>query len=387
MQLSEEEREKYFISVTHDEVNRGILQNPDCNQQALYFERIIEGIDAELASEDKLNNAIAGTFKDSIPIDKDPCGRRQPNKVVNKYLEDMQTRCKRRMNPSNVVTNTVPWVRDGQMSKNNDVPPNEWIGYLDLFASKLITAVCESVFHEYRKPTTDPLEMELVSQANSVLSKKESVGFSRDEELAILHSYVEGTTSGKPLVVHGKSGVGKSWSMCKFIAEMSDKHSSEKNITVFYRLLGTSQHSSDAFSLINSLHLQYNAVLERTSVPPLQDWEEAKKWMLEDIIQWPKDRGTLVIVLDSIDQLTWANKALDNLEGWIPGLKSTTLPQNVKVVISTLPEVTSDNGNVKQLLSKLQCFGVTTLELRPFDITVKDNVIASFQSMVRVKLN
>ena len=268
------------------------------------------------------------------------------------------------------------------MSKNNDVPPVEWIGYLDLLGSKLIAEISESIFREYRKPTTNALEMELVSQANSVLSKKESIGFSRDEELSVLHSYVEGTTGGKPMVVHGKSGVGKSWSMCKFIAELSDKYSKEKKVTVFYRLLGTSQHSSDAFSLIKSLQLQYNAVLERTSVSPLQDWEEAKKWMLEGIIQWPENLGTLVIILDSIDQLTWANMALDHLDAWIPGLRSASLPDNIRVVISTLPEVTSDRGVVKPLLSKLACFGVNTIELRPFDTTVKENVIASFQSMV-----
>jgi len=69
-----EQREKCVISATHDEVNRGILPNPNCNEQALYFERIIEGIDEEMASEDKKNNAIASSFKDSIPIDKDPSG-------------------------------------------------------------------------------------------------------------------------------------------------------------------------------------------------------------------------------------------------------------------------------------------------------------------------
>jgi archaellum biogenesis ATPase FlaH len=228
--------------------------------------------------------------------------------------------------------------------------------------------------------------MELVSQANSVLSKNENVGFSRDEKLAVLHSYVEGSTGGKPMVVHGKSGVGKSWAMCKFIADLSEKHSNEKNVTVFYRLLGTSQHSSDAFSLINSLYLQYNAVLERGSVSPLQDWEQAKKWMLEGIIQWPKSLGKLVIVLDSIDQLTWANMALDNLDAWIPGLRSTSLPENIRVVISTLPEVTSDHGTVKPLLSKLTSFAVNTIELLPFDTSDKAKVIAGFEAMVSTSI-
>jgi len=375
--LSEEEREKYVISVTHDEVNRGLLHNPDCDDQAFYFQRIIQGMDEELATDDKVNNAIASSFKDSIPIENDPCGRRRPDSVINTNLENMQTRCIQKMNPSNVATNTVPWVRGAKMSKNNDKPPDEWLGYLESLSCQLITALCESIFSKYRKPTTDALENELVSQTNSVLAKKEVIGFSRDDKLAMLHSYIEDTRGSKLLVVHGKSGVGKSWSMCKFISQLSDKHRDEKKITMFYRLLGTSQHSSDAFSLINSLYLQYNAVLGREG-GSLKDWEEAKKWMLEGIIQWPQDQGTLVIVLDSIDQLTWANMALDNLDGWIPGLRSA-LPDNVRVVVSTLPEVTSDHGTVKLLLPKLQSFGVTTVELLPFDITDKDKVIASFE--------
>jgi hypothetical protein len=166
--------------------------------------------------------------------------------------------------------------------------------------------------------------------------------------------------------------------MCKFISELN-KHRNEKKITIFYRLLGTSQHSSDAFSLVKSLHLQYNAVLGRGE-DSLEDWEQSKKWMLEGIIQWPEDQGTLVIVLDSIDQLTLANMALDNLDAWIPGLRST-LPHNVRVVISTLPEVTSDHGTVKLLLPKLQRFCVNTIELQPFDITVRANVMESFEKL------
>jgi hypothetical protein len=146
--LPMEQREKYIISVTHDEVNRGILHNPNCNEQALYFERIIEGIDAELASEDKQNSAIASSFKDSIPIDKDPSGRRMPNTAINAILEDMQKVCKAKMSPSNIVTHTVPWVCDGKMSKDNDEPPPEWFDYLDSFASKLLTSVCESLFRQ-----------------------------------------------------------------------------------------------------------------------------------------------------------------------------------------------------------------------------------------------
>ena len=55
------EQEKYFISVTHDEVNRGLLRNAKAELQSIYFDRVIVGIDEALASD-----YLASSFKDAV---------------------------------------------------------------------------------------------------------------------------------------------------------------------------------------------------------------------------------------------------------------------------------------------------------------------------------
>ena len=212
--LPEADREKYVISVTHDEVNRGLLYNDKRNEQAIYFERTIEDIDAAMHTDDKIDNALAGLYKDSILENNDPQGKRIPDKITNDRLEEMQRRCNALMDPSRVFKHSIPWVPKGALSKSNHDPPEQWHNYLDSFGTELITSICDSLFSKYSKPVTDPLEVELVSQNNSVLAKMENVGFLRDDVLTQLHEYVNGTTpvsdgdlTAKAFVLHGQSGL------------------------------------------------------------------------------------------------------------------------------------------------------------------------------------
>ena len=77
--LPKDAQEKYFISVTHDEVNRGLLQNDKRDTQAIYFERTIDNIDEEIVTESSSNNAIASLYRDSIPIKNDAHGKSVPD--------------------------------------------------------------------------------------------------------------------------------------------------------------------------------------------------------------------------------------------------------------------------------------------------------------------
>lgn len=236
------------ISVTHDEVNRGLLKNDKCGVQAIYFERTIEDIDAEMGSEDKSNNSLVAIFKDTLP---DPDGkkfnRRIPDVMTNDLLKGMKEKCRDKMDQhGRCFRHIVPWIRGSTLSKDSKVPPTEWNEYLDSFGSILITTVCESLFDTYTKPVTDPLEVELVSQHNSVLTNIGNFGFPRLEVLRQLHDYIDmDSVDGKALVLYGNSGVGKSWLMSQFIKELGERHEEEK-MTIFYRLLGTSPHSSDS---------------------------------------------------------------------------------------------------------------------------------------------
>ena len=53
-----------------------------------------------------------------------------------------------------------------------------------------------------------------------------------------------------------------------------------------------------------------------------------------------------------------------------------------QVIISILPEVMSENGTMKPLLTQLQYLNTHLIELLPFDGSVKGAVMESFQKMV-----
>ena len=119
-QLSDaEEQEKYFISVTHDEVNRGLLNNDRRNIQAIYFERTIQNIDTEMVSQDKSNNTLVSIYKDTLPLENnnDPDAKKLNKRMLdaetNELLETMKEKCREKMmaSPSRIIQHTVPWVR------------------------------------------------------------------------------------------------------------------------------------------------------------------------------------------------------------------------------------------------------------------------------------
>ena len=75
-----------------------------------------------------------------------------------------------------------------------------------------------------------------------------------------------------------------------------------------------------------------------TSVPST-DWEKTSEWFAKgvDAFAGASADAPLVIVLDSIDQLSLSNRALDDLGSWLPGLKHP-LPPHVRLIVSTLPK-------------------------------------------------
>lgn len=100
-------KEKYLISVTHDEVNRGIISNPNRNAQSLYFERTIVGIDDAV-----MTDTLAPTYKD---CEWGPWGSlpRVCDKEVQDLHIEMKTQIRSVLSPSNVFDYTVPWEGGG----------------------------------------------------------------------------------------------------------------------------------------------------------------------------------------------------------------------------------------------------------------------------------
>ena len=222
----ERSKNKYLISVTHDEVTRGIIDNINRKVQAIYFERNIEGIDDALTSSDADNIRLAAMYKDSVPVNavNDPYGPKVPDPISAQKLSALRSQCKSLLDEGQIFEYTVPWVASGKLDKKNLHPPAEWDVYLDTFCSDVLRTVGRSLVVDYTPPVQDDLVSELISQHDDVRSKLQNVGFSREDLFSQIMSYVKGEgdsasssqfDKSKALVVVGTSGVGKSWIICQ----------------------------------------------------------------------------------------------------------------------------------------------------------------------------
>ena len=107
------------------------------------------------------------------------------------------------------------------------------------------------------------------------------------------------------------------------------------NRVVIFRLLGTTQDSSDALSLLRSVLRQCAYVDGNPDSYEDQEWNGTSEEFVRGHVL---SRGQpLYLILDSIDQLSTDYGALDSLSEWLPGLKHD-LPSNVRVIYSTLEE-------------------------------------------------
>eukprot|EP01041_Mallomonas_annulata_P007076 gene7076-14390_t len=330
--LSEDDCKSFNISVTHHEVNFGLFNNPKCNDQCIYFERNISGIDEEgLASMDIDTCNTAAAYKEAqwAPWDTVP---RFKDQEAETLVEQLKTSIINHphMNPSRIHRYTVPWVHGTLLDKRQSKEPPQWESYISSLCNTFINDVCSQLLTTYKKPFNDPLLAEILHHRNLVRSKLACAGFARSGTLGAIKNYVTGESTGKVFVLHGKSGAGKSWLMSQAISAAREYLTPDS--IVIYRLLGTSKDSSDVLSLIRSISHQTG----RGGEVPV-DSKEALTWFAQGNFLPPqKNNEKVVLFLDSIDQLSVLFKALDKVSGWIPGLEFN-LPVHCRVVISTLP--------------------------------------------------
>uniref|UniRef100_A0AAG5DS04 AAA+ ATPase domain-containing protein n=1 Tax=Anopheles atroparvus TaxID=41427 RepID=A0AAG5DS04_ANOAO len=141
------------------------------------------------------------------------------------------------------------------------------------------------------------------------------------------------STRGKPLVVHGKTGAGKSVFMAKLSQNL---HTWLPESHLVMRYANLTMHSSDVTSLLGSITEQISVLIK--GVPTrchhtIASYSSALKSLLET------SKHQITILIDSVDAL----RDVDELD-WLP----VTLLDNVKLVLTV-----SSGGN-GQDLAKLQ---------------------------------
>ncbi|RJP54066.1 MAG: DUF4062 domain-containing protein [Anaerolineaceae bacterium] len=182
--------------------------------------------------------------------------------------------------------------------------------------------------------------MRLDHEAFAQVRTKLHIG--RTEYIDELEHHVEG--NGPPLVLLGEAGVGKSALIANWAVRHCERHPGDFMILHF---TGSNPDSGDYVRLLRrimeEIEERYEPEKKRQAQPGAL---ESRSWAGAEVI--PNDprkiveafpfwlakaaaRGRLILVLDGLNQFEDRDNALDL--GWLP----TFFPENVRVIISTLP--------------------------------------------------
>jgi hypothetical protein len=144
-----------------------------------------------------------------------------------------------------------------------------------------------------------------------------------------------GSGSGSSaFVVFGRSGAGKTYLMSQIMLD----HIRESQATasgsqcVVARFLGTSPASSSVHVLLSSLCEQLRRCFRKDELVP-SDFKDVKTYFRTALRTWPSAEQPLSLFIDSVDQLDDSNSGRQ-LE-WLP---VTELPPHLRLVVSTLPD-------------------------------------------------
>lgn len=337
--------------MTEDEIGRGLLDLPDPDHHCLCYCRELEGLDANLTSPDS-----------RFYTDLDPTGKRD-HEAQNLLHDLKQNRIPQKLSHKNIHHFSVPWREKG-------VDPEFPIHseYLSSFCSQVhkdLKAMIDRGVSARRSESGEmrKLRAEVLHHAHFCLDKCQ-LFCGRKELLSTIKLRLLASGTRQPLVVYGPSGSGKT-SVMAMVARNSIAWLG--TCVSVLRFLGTSPHSSSIRETLSSVCHQL-CVLFNLPVPIFSDMEFTqvaqlfRSLLLEQLP--PKIESRLVIVLDSLDQLSASDGA--HTMKWLPKI----LPDKIRVIVSTLPEEYMCLSTLQSLLPA-GCF----LEVEPMSCSTALEVI------------
>ncbi|XP_069134939.1 NACHT domain- and WD repeat-containing protein 1-like [Argopecten irradians] len=316
--LGEVEAKKYIISVTEKEIEMGLLSVDKHRVESgcAWFRRNIKDI------ESVEPNYQLSRYMECL-------GDEETVKLAQGLLTDLKDRKMKNHLPSdNIISYTVPW-----SDKGINPELSEHQVYLkqmsEDFVQKMMTMITKGIEERLSEDRSDPLETECLQHIQFCQEKCKNF-HGREATLQAIQDYLTRQNT-KPLVVHGQSGCGKTSIMAKAAALAPSYYTQDQSKpAVIIRFIGTSPDSSNILSLLISVTKQIYTLYNINKHIP----EDIKLLVktFKFAIGLAKDVRPLVIILDSLDQLDQSNNG--RTLNWLPA----KLPDNVKVIVSTLEE-------------------------------------------------
>ena len=257
-----------------------------------------------------------------------------------------------KLSPDNIHYYDIKWTEGGVNLKDP-----EHVRYLQQFCSAFIShckALIQKALDKEKEspPISDGLYLEAANHAEFCLAKCKSFCGRKDILGDIFASLKKEEVSNKPLVVHGVSGSGKT-SIMAMIAKNACEELGEKYV-VITRFLGTTPESSSIAMVIQSICRQiiaaYNLDVKMADVfNQFTELVDFFKLLLKMVSDDCKGRP-LLILLDSLDQLANTHNAFQCR--WLVRV----CPPNVRMVLSTLPELHGILDNLRKIVVDEGCF-------------------------------
>lgn len=310
----DEQKIKYFASATHQEIINGAL-NPPKNipypeEHVFAYVRTIKELPAD---------ETAKGFIDLTDEKPDAFCQMQLNKLKHQLHDTLNEK---------YYTYDTRW---------EDIST----GKADLtgFAQQVYHDI-STILNEQTNEITNDDEIQYEIKLHEEFKNRLTENFiGRHESLIQIEDYLNDTTENKVLAVIGDSGSGKSSLMAQAIKNCEAKTTKAR---LFYRFIGTSSQTSNPLSFLISLSAQIAAEYNTTLEVLVGEGKEKDIYSIQGIadafkkcLMLATTDNPMIFFIDALDQFS------ENTEGnalfWIP----LQLPDNAKMVVSTLPGLAS----------------------------------------------
>ncbi|KAJ3042457.1 hypothetical protein HDV00_007227 [Rhizophlyctis rosea] len=320
--LGQEQSSRYTASITHKEVELGLLLSATCGGSK---SRELDDID-EVPVED-LPPKDVSTLSRYVDITQ---------KSKDDYAEFLLRQLKRRVTydaqyvvpfSHSSIPSWEPSPSDPLLFANAD-----YIEHAEQFVREVVELIAQGILDAYEHRVImggerDPVFEEVVRHARVARERIEGVaGSGREEVVADVVKWVrrEVGDGEKPFLITAPSGYGKADVIAKTIQQLS---TSRPSMAVVYRFIGSTAESADPERLIQSLCRQIGRIYgdERWEAPGVFDEEDLAENFRRALKMSHIDLK-LVVLLDSIHQL---GEAADLF--WIP----ENVPPHTTLILTT----------------------------------------------------